>query len=78
MVNNLVGVASGNQKPEGTIGFPIMHLDNYVDYLRQAEPQTEWMAVRAWLLTGGPGPRKVMVFTWKSANHNNQCSTKMA
>ena len=58
MVNNLGGVTSGNQKPEETTGFTIMHLDNYVDYLRQAEPRTEWRAVRSWMLTGCPRTKK--------------------
>ena len=34
--------------------FTMMHLDIYVDYLRQAEPRTVSMAVRAILMTGGP------------------------
>ena len=34
--------------------FTMMHLDTYVDYLRQVEPRTESRAVRALLTTVDP------------------------
>ena len=37
----------------------MMHLDTYADYLRQVEPRTGSMAVRALLTTGGPRTKKL-------------------
>ena len=39
--------------------FTLMHLDTYIDYLRQVEPRTESGAVRALLTTGGPRIKKL-------------------
>ena len=39
--------------------FTLMHLDTYADYLRQVEPRTESIAVRALLTTGGPRMKKL-------------------
>ena len=39
--------------------FTLMHSGTYADYLRQVEPRTESMAVRALLTTGGPRIKKL-------------------
>ena len=39
--------------------FTLMHLETYVDYLKQVEPRTESRAVRALLITGGPRMKKL-------------------